>query len=381
MNIHCDKKPALCREDSNPLTQEPPDGGLFISRVRSFVFFEPPPNRPEIVDLPVDCVDESQDDADACAQNQAIIVTQLPSFTNEPQSCTRFCQDGSPFTYFVSGGRFLSWSQQEANNMAFQFACAQAWRHLICFGPLRIHPCLNALYDEIITVNSYFPIMSMEMIEGELPDGLEFELKDGNIRIHGTPTEDGEFEFTFRGENNFGDFFQKPYTMVVGESALFAWEGRFTGELLDLSAPDPFIAPPLIQFPPLGIESIESSFGSCSGTVSAKATSELHSDAQGIWLMKGHRLPGMLGKNFNVRIFGTAKNGHAYIIRVDTSWPPGFNFTRIRTQFVGDATINESQNFTVGAAPNFELWWGVKIKPGETTEAEIKLNYVITEIP
>lgn len=97
-------------------------------------------------------------------------------------------------------------------------------------GPLAIAPDKlpaaqkGVAYDVTIQISQNdTPVGSMEIKDGELPAGLQFEFLDGKdaARISGTPTESGTFTFTLSawcyGTMISGQTIEKEYQFMVGE--------------------------------------------------------------------------------------------------------------------------------------------------------------------
>lgn len=326
INIPCATKPALCEDDANPfenLSSEGPDGLLVVARTRSFTFFAPPLGTQWVAQGCLStCVAETEEEARLCAEAQSLECTvaqqppdetfQLTLVENDPQECTRTCPDGLPFTWFVPAGTFHGFSKHEANTRAHQHACQMANTLKICLSDLKVQPCLGKPYDEKIFVSSLFPV-EVSLLSGTFPEGLELEIgEDNNIRIFGTPTESGQFEFVLRVTDELSSFFDKRYDLVVGEFDLFTFSG------IQISA--------LFADQPAEGFSREATFGTCGGVV--RASAECPEDIEGPlrreWIVTGdaaiakmlesvepgHAVP------FNVRVRGQGFNGHYWKILI-----------------------------------------------------------------
>ncbi len=167
MNIPCDKK-AICLDPADPLqniSSEAPDQNLFFGTSSGPGSYSGAPTGPgrgprpghfwlqscDSADGPVTCAATSQAEADFCAVRLAQICVPPPGggpppdggspptdptgtrlFRSNPQACTAFCPDGSPFTFTVPFGLFVANSQLLADRQAHSYACRQASINKIC---------------------------------------------------------------------------------------------------------------------------------------------------------------------------------------------------------------------------------------------------------
>lgn len=164
----------------------------------------------------------SQDAANLCASNQ---VSQCeggnnpdtPLVTNDPQSCTVLCPDGSPFTFTVPAGLVFLFSKTEANAQAYQIACQRARQYRICFGNLTRCTCINAQYSSTVHVTGGQGTLTYTLHSGSLPTGLSLNSTSGGFVISGTPTVNGTYDFVVQGVDSVGNYMRKSYTIVVLE--------------------------------------------------------------------------------------------------------------------------------------------------------------------
>lgn len=217
----------------------------------------------------------SQEDADQQAHNAATLCSvntwtpptppgvQPPPVSvwyNTPQSCTKFCPDGNPFTYTVPAGAYISLSSQaDANNQAHTAACTLANSNQIClsvlFGccsyapppwqtclPASVTSCCAGYRIDGFIHASFGPtstdvpgISFWEISSGSLPPGLTFHggyidssaaptttpannvhVQGSSVMIEGTCTTSGTYTFTVRVTDSTGSFMERTYTIVVG---------------------------------------------------------------------------------------------------------------------------------------------------------------------
>lgn len=156
----------------------------------------------------------SQEDADLCAQRQALLCI-WPN-VNEPQSCTINCPDGSPFTVTIPAGVFVAATVEEANQIAYAYACQQASVRLICLSPLgECSLCVNE--SAIVGVlGSNVPVGSSWSISGNTPPGMGIVSENGSsAELQGTPTASGNYIFEITVQTPLGDVMSKTVTIAV----------------------------------------------------------------------------------------------------------------------------------------------------------------------
>lgn len=169
----------------------------------------------------------SQADADLCAQRQLVECQnddhppdQPPPvlFPNDPQECTVGCPDGSnTFTYFVPAGAFLAQSAEEANAQALSYACQQAGPNKFCLeNSIASCACTGISLDVTIGLTGIDPLAAtMSLESGALPPGLTLT----GFRLSGAPFTPGNYVFSLRATDDFGNHADAVYTMAVLEIA------------------------------------------------------------------------------------------------------------------------------------------------------------------
>lgn len=155
----------------------------------------------------------SQADADACAARQAVECTVIGGpppgpgprppvqlYSNDAQSCTGFCPDGTPYSFVIPAGTYESTSKLKANNIAHSFACQYAAENKHC--PPTNSCCANqplsSTYDTFRVRGIIFgnPSFRFDVTSGSLPPGTSI-VKTGPLtaRLSGTPTTPGVYNF------------------------------------------------------------------------------------------------------------------------------------------------------------------------------------------
>lgn len=144
-------------------------------------------------------------------------------YWNSPQSCTKYCPDGNPFTYTVPSGVVLAPTILQANQAAAARACSLAISKRICLGALNPVCCINEVFSAKITASggglAHSPSTNNWTISaGSLPTGLTFNGGDilGTFAIiTGTPTVAGTYGFTVKVMAPDGQYQTKNYTLSV----------------------------------------------------------------------------------------------------------------------------------------------------------------------
>ncbi len=104
-------------------------------------------------------------------------------------------------------------------------ACTDSGRPPLRFVPATLPAATSgaAYTTEIVVEDNVTPVGGASVAPGTLPDGLSLELLPGHadtIRISGTPTRAGTFEFTVSvwcfGTNVSGQTGEQRYTITVG---------------------------------------------------------------------------------------------------------------------------------------------------------------------
>lgn len=215
--------------------------------------------------------DVSQEEADLCAQRQALECVgggwdddpkkptppECPTkdcdkppippvlFYNDTQSCTVNCPDGEPFTWTVPAGTVVDFSQAIANAKALSIACnlASTRGNGICFRSARnlTEGCKDTAYSQRIQATggvtitwpytgataaaiacaaqdphftSHFPLIyRWEVTSGSLPPGLQ--LRGCTGYIDGTPTTAGTYTFTVRITDQAGSTQSKEFQLCI----------------------------------------------------------------------------------------------------------------------------------------------------------------------
>lgn len=258
LNLPCPNR-VVC-DTENPLqnlSTEAPDRQVAIS-----VFF---PNRPVPLGRSFTssgCVGVctssiSQEDADLCAARQAVSCFVNPPCTfnctpppppvcvtpagcsfipgggtggggppptiavcNTVQVCCVLCPDGTQFCYTVPACTFLGASVEEANAIAYSYACKQAAFAKLCINGTPPEGCTGQNYSATLTAfGGVTTTHDWQLVSGSLPPGLVTSTnQDGsNLFITGVPTTGGTYTFTFRVVDGLGNFMIKTYTIVVLE--------------------------------------------------------------------------------------------------------------------------------------------------------------------
>lgn len=195
----------------------------------------------------------SQEEADDCARRRAMECVYddvfpppgpfngLPVnlFYNSVQTYTVNCPDGTPFTWTIPAGEFVSLSQRSANAIAQSVAKNRAIEHRICIlssalaGGCR-DSSLSATIQAVGGTALYFPyILGTQtpigfigcgqnfapiryiwtLVSGSLPPGME--LDDCTGIISGVPTATGNYTFTVRATDAIGSFQQKSLSICI----------------------------------------------------------------------------------------------------------------------------------------------------------------------
>lgn len=156
----------------------------------------------------------SQEDADLCALRQAILC--VYPHLNEQQTCTSNCPDGLPFSYIVPAGVFAGTTVEEANQVAYAYACQQSLARRICISSLgECAICVNEI-ARIGVLAENVPVGSTWSVIGSLPPGMSLSSSNpGDALLHGVPTAAGNYTFTLRVTTSFGDIMDKQFTLGV----------------------------------------------------------------------------------------------------------------------------------------------------------------------
>ena len=179
--------------------------------------------------------DESQEAADLCAAQQAVLCqsgnwpeivpgvvpgTLVPEdrtvYSNNPQQCSFTCPDGSVYIFTVAAGIFSSVANQEtADLMAYSYACNKAVENHMCLGTLTpVRTCASSTYEGTVYASTSNIPVSFTMVT-PLPDGLLLQQTEIYAFIHGTPTTPGDYAFTIRATDSLGHSVDKVLNLSV----------------------------------------------------------------------------------------------------------------------------------------------------------------------
>lgn len=232
MNIPCPNV-SPCIDPATPVTNystEAPDPNTFISLQWPFTNPDNPvgggpcQNCPPPVWNADGCQSEcsstvSQQAADLCAAAQAALCVAGPGnrvFFNSRQECDTICPDGAPFAYFVAAGLFVGTTQAAADAQAAAFACKAVQKFVFCLSDIAKEVCVGSGYDSTITVSQGNAPFTFAQVGGSLPPGLALSVTSNRtLRLSGTPTTGGSYNFVIKAMDSFGNFMQKPYTVCV----------------------------------------------------------------------------------------------------------------------------------------------------------------------
>lgn len=170
----------------------------------------------------------SLEDAQQCADNQKLECMNNnrpggpnPLFFNETTTCAFTCPDGSQFFWTIPGGAIEAITQDLANQLAHNRACALAALNRICLGSLLSSSCVDVAYDSSFTMFGGDAPFTFELVNGSFPQGL-FATSSENGRefgLAGTPNQAGDFSFTIRATDLNGHFMEKTYTIAIVDIA------------------------------------------------------------------------------------------------------------------------------------------------------------------
>jgi len=248
MSTQCCPVKSLCIDPASPIenfSSERPDPPLFIGGNNGWDNGPGGFNTPCICSpwISVGCLSFcfstiSQQDADLCAARQQLACDTngwprppggpQQTFLNDAENCASLCPDGSPFNFTVPAGTFLSTNHARANQLASAFACENARLRRICLSSLsKPEACINASYSGSIVASGGLLSPTSNrwtVVSGNLPDGVNLSPFGGfnqtiisgtSVTLLGTPTKEGNFNFTIRVTAPNGDFMQKQYSICV----------------------------------------------------------------------------------------------------------------------------------------------------------------------
>jgi len=244
MNQFCNVPPNLCPDPSVSIpnySSEAPDQQVFIGRRYST---DPPPLGG--IWTASTCTGQvtstiSQEDADDKAAAASVtclpyfepqtnpntnpdqpptILTRIPTFSNEEQTCSVPCPDGGTFTNTKEAGTVVAFNQATANEQAASLCLNRAINRRICMGDLAVTSvCLNSAYSEEVTIFTDEQIASVTVTSGALPDGLTLTNDNDGFTIAGTPTATGAYTFTVSVTTQGGGTRSKSFTINVATIA------------------------------------------------------------------------------------------------------------------------------------------------------------------
>lgn len=145
-------------------------------------------------------------------------IPAIPGFyTNNLQTCTVLCPDGSPFTFQVAAGMFAFWSQEGADRMAYQYACTTAAERLICLSDITGWGCTDDVFYELITATAPAnTTIGWSIVSGALPPGLSLTaFGSQSAIITGIPTTSGSYTFRVRALDSLLNYMEKTYTIAI----------------------------------------------------------------------------------------------------------------------------------------------------------------------
>ena len=248
MSTQCCPVKSLCIDPANPIqnfSAEAPDVELFIGFNTGWDNSDGGYNTPSIggtwdsSGCQFICTSTvSQADADQCAANQQLACadgswqrppgTPQQNFLNDAENCASLCPDGAPFNFTVPAGTILATSRARADQIASSFACNNARQRRICLSSLSApEACISATYSGSIVASGGLLSPTSNrwtVVSGSLPDGVNLSPFGGfnqtitsgtSITLRGTPTKEGNFNFTIRVTAPNGDFMQKQYSICV----------------------------------------------------------------------------------------------------------------------------------------------------------------------
>jgi putative Ig domain-containing protein len=228
--IQCPQKITCCESDFPILnySSESPDLPVFIGR------FPAPPDGPLSYASPgclALCTSTiSQEDADLCAQRQALECdySNLPeppshsepgdgtfveraTFFNTEQTATATCPDGSTHVEVVAAGTMVALTQVLADALALSVAQALASARLICFATDPPGACVGTAYSFTLDPYGGVPPYSFTLTAGAPPDGIAFDSIHGIL--FGSATNPGTFSVTIQVTDSAGNTQTKTFAM------------------------------------------------------------------------------------------------------------------------------------------------------------------------
>ena len=152
-----------------------------------------------------------------------------PVFSNQAQSYTATCPDGSQFTYTVKAGTYIAPTQALANLMALSKARQEASIQRVCFIQSIPTACIDQPYSGLILISTapFVPVgnanvlreFTWTVVSGEVPPGLLYEEGTDTrfFLFSGIAAEAGNFSFILKAQDQFGNFMTHQFTIGVME--------------------------------------------------------------------------------------------------------------------------------------------------------------------
>lgn len=139
---------------------------------------------------------------------------------NTPQVCCVTCPDGSQFCYTVPACRISAGTVEEANAIAFSYACKQAAFSVICILGIPPSTCVGQPYSTTLSAfGGVTTVYDWQLVAGSLPPGLTMTpgVNSAALNITGEAQASGSFTFTLRLVDGLGNFMVKTFTIHVIE--------------------------------------------------------------------------------------------------------------------------------------------------------------------
>lgn len=200
---------------TSPISQE--DADLCAARLAVGCTLTPPPNNPPppppVCVTPGGCLFNPPENP---PPNNPPPPTGIPC--NTAQVCCVNCPDGSQFCYTVPACSFFAGSIEEANAVAYSYACKQAAFSLLCIAGTLPEACVGEDYSgQLTAAGGVTTVHDWQIISGALPAGLVLSTNaTGSILfITGIPTTPGISTFTFRVVDGLGNFMIRTFTILT----------------------------------------------------------------------------------------------------------------------------------------------------------------------
>lgn len=124
-------------------------------------------------------------------------------YYNRLQQCNSPCPGGQPFITYIQPGRFIGFSQEIADTLAKQEACAIAQQGRLCLTGFSVACCEDSAFSRTVTVTGpgVRPMQFWSVTQGNVPPGITVPtgwFNGPSIAITGTPTTPGTYTFTLQ---------------------------------------------------------------------------------------------------------------------------------------------------------------------------------------